>query len=121
MSDKKDKTIAEVNDAKNDKKAKKTSDAPKKENIFKRMWKSIKRFCKDFKGECKKINWPSGKTVLNSSLVVIVVAAITCLAIFAVDQGLAAIIKGLLGLARDNAATDVTEATKQMISMFFCA
>ena len=66
MSESKEKTTAEVKKEKSDKKS---ADAVKKnkENIFKRMGKSIKRFFKDFRGECKKITWPTGKTVLNRS------------------------------------------------------
>ena len=118
MSEKDKKTTPEV---KENKKAKKTSATPKKkENVFKRMWKNIKKFCKDFVGECKKVTWPTGKTVLNNSLVVIVVAAVSCLIIFGIDQGLAAIIKALIGLANNSAAASATtEAAKQMISMLF--
>ena len=42
-----------------------------KPNIFARMGKGIVRFCKDFKGEIKKIQWPGGKEILKSSMVVI--------------------------------------------------
>lgn len=109
MSDKKEKTTAEV--TKKDKK----SDAPakKKENIFKKMGAKIKKFFKDFKGECKKVTWPSGQTVLKNSLVVIVVVVIVGVVLFAIDTGLSSIIDWLVGLAKNN-----TEATKEMISLF---
>ncbi len=111
MSDKKEKTTAEVT-----KKDKKT-DAPakKKENIFKRAGAKIKKFFKDFKGECKKVTWPSGKTVLNSSLVVIVIVAILGVVIFAIDTGLSAIIDALVGLASKD---DVAATTTEMINLF---
>ncbi len=119
MSEKKEKTTAEV---KKDKKA----TAPKKENFFKRVGKAISKFFKDFKGECKKITWPSGKTVVNNSIVVIVVVAVVGLVIFGIDTGLSAIIDALVGLARDKAAADaaaVTETTTgiavAMIQAFF--
>lgn len=107
MSDKKEKTTAEV--AKKDKK----SDAPakKKENIFKKVGAKIKKFFKDFKGEWKKVTWPSGQTVLKNSLVVIVIVAILGVALLLVDGGLSAIIDMLVGLA---AKSD----TKEMISLF---
>ncbi len=109
MSEKKEKTTnAAV------KSEKKQAPAKKKENPFKKMGPAIKKFFKDFKGEWKKVTWPSGKTVLNNSIVVIVIVAIVGLAIFAIDQGLAAIIDLLVGFAnKQDSAT-----TKEMISFF---
>ncbi len=106
MSDKKEKTTAEV---KKDK-----APAKKKENPFKKVGPAIKKFFKDFKGEWKKVTWPSGKTVLNNSIVVIVIVAIVGLAIWGIDTGLSAIIDGLVGLA--NSQDEAT--TKEMISLF---
>lgn len=120
MAENKEKTAAENTEVKKEKHAEaKKAPAPKKkkENIFKRMGAAIKKFFKDFKGECKKITWPSGKTVLNNSLVVIAVVIVVGLVIFGIDQGLAAIIKAILGLAPD--ASDVAESTTQMIRMLF--
>ncbi len=106
MSDKKEKTTAEV---KKDK-----APAKKKENPFKKMGPAIKKFFKDFKGEWKKVTWPSGKTVLNSSIVVIVIVVIVGIAILLVDNGLTAVIDALVNLA--NSQDDAT--TKEMISLF---
>lgn len=103
MSDKKEKTTAEV---KKDK-----APAKKKE---KKVGPAIKKFFKDFKGEWKKVTWPSGKTVLNSSIVVIVIVAIVGVAIMLVDNGLTAVIDALVNLA--NSQDDAT--TKEMISLF---
>ena len=58
-------------------------------NIFVRAGKAIKKFCKDIKGETKKIVWPDAKTVLKSTAIVLVVVIVCALAIFAVDQLLA--------------------------------
>ncbi len=58
-------------------------------NIFVRAGKAIKKFCKDLKGEIKKIVWPDAKTVLKSTGVVLAVVIICALVIFAVDQLLA--------------------------------
>ena len=54
-------------------------------NIFVRAGKAIKKFCKDLKGEIKKIVWPDAKTVLKSTLVVLAVVAICGIAIGVVD------------------------------------
>lgn len=109
MSEKKEKTTAEV------KSKDKKSDAPakKKGNFFKNAGAKIKKFFKDFKGEWKKVTWPSGQTVLKNSLVVIVIVAIVGVALFAVDTGLSKIIDLLVGLAK-NSASETTE----MISLF---
>ena len=94
MSDKKEKTTAEVT-----KKDKKEVPAKKKENPFKAIGAKIKKFFKDFRGEWKKVTWPSGKTVLNHSSVVIVIVAIVGVAVLGVDTGLSAIIDALVSLA----------------------
>lgn len=108
MADKKEKNVSE----KNTKKDKNAAQTKKKENIFKRMGKAIKSFFKNFKGECKKITWPTGKTVLNSSLVVIIVVAIVGVVIFAIDTGLSAILDALVGLANK-------QDTAALINLFF--
>ena len=107
MSEKNEKTTAEVT-----KKDKKT-DAPakKKGNGLKNEGAKIKKFFKDFKGEWKKVTWPSGQTVLKNSLVVIVIVAIMGIALLAVDTGLSSIIDLLVGLAKDS-------DTKEMMNLF---
>ena len=71
----------------------------KKENIFVRIGKWFKKFFKDLKGDIKKITWPNGKTVLKSTLVVIVSIAVIGLAVFLVDLGLSKGVDGLESLA----------------------
>ena len=82
-----------------------------KPNFFARTGKGAKQFFKDFKGEWKKVTWPSGHTVLKNSLVVIVIVLIMGLALFAVDTGLSSIIDLLVGLAKDS-------DTKEMMNLF---
>lgn len=93
----------------------KSAPKAKKENPFKRAGKAIKEFFKNFKGECKKITWPSGKTVLNSSLVVIAIVLIVGAVIFAFDTGLSAAIDALVGLAKDHKAKEAAEAAANVI------
>ncbi len=74
---------------------------PAKEgNAFSRAGKAIKKFFKDLKGEIKKIVWPDGKTVVKSTLVVLVAVAICGIAIFGVDQLLALALQGLKAIAQ---------------------
>ena len=114
--------------AKNEKAAEKVVAADKKEkkpanpngNIFVRAGKAIKKFCKDLKGEIKKIVWPDAKTVLKSTAVVLVVVAICGLAIFAVDQLLSLGLSGLKDVAQsigESANTTTTAASTGMISL----
>ena len=90
-------------------------------NIFVRAGKAIKKFCKDIKGETKKIVWPDAKTVLKSTAVVLVVVIICALAIFAVDQLLALAISLLERAAESVGNTDASKvaeaATTQVAGM----
>lgn len=45
----------------------------KKPGFFKRIASKITRFFKDMKGEMKKVVWPSKKSVINNTGVVMVV------------------------------------------------
>ncbi|MBQ8784134.1 MAG: preprotein translocase subunit SecE [Clostridia bacterium] len=73
----------------------------KKGNPFKRAGKAIVKFCKDFKGETKKITWPGAKMVLKSTLVVLVSIVVIGLVVFAIDLGLSKGVSGLEGLAEN--------------------
>ena len=103
------------NDARKTDAAKKVANAAKgskskdkQPNFFVRAGKTIKKFFKDFKGESKKIVWPDGKTVLKSSIVVIVVVAIVGLIVFGIDMGLSKIIESLQNVAQGAAETVTT-------------
>ena len=81
-------------------------------NIFVRAGKAIKKFCKDIKGETKKIVWPDAKTVLKSTAVVLVVVLICALAIFAVDQLLALVLSLLERAAESVGKADTTNVAE---------
>ena len=66
------KPAKQVKDKKAEKPAKTAKVKDKKPNVFVRMGRSIKKFFKELRGESKKVVWPDRKTVLKSSLVVIV-------------------------------------------------
>ena len=113
MSEKKEKTTAEVT-----KKDEKKAPAKKKSVDFRAIGAKIKKFFKDFKGEWKKVTWPSGKTVLNHSIVVIVIVAVVGVAVLAVDTGLSAIIDALVSLANKQDTQAAVSTTTQMINLF---
>ncbi len=91
--------------------AKGNTNKKNKPNFFVRSGKVMKKFYKDFKGECKKIVWPDAKTVLKSTGVVILVVAIVALVVYGIDQGLSAGVQGLKGLAEPETTTSVAETT----------
>ncbi len=87
-------------------------------NIFVRAGKAIKKFCKDLKGEIKKITWPGAKTVLKSTLIVLAVVAVCGLVIFGIDTLLSKGVSLLQDAAKNIAsqAETATDAVTAMIS-----
>ncbi len=81
-------------------------------NFFVRAGKAIKKFCKDLKGEIKKIQWPDAKTVFKSTAIVLAVVLVVGLVIFGIDTLLTEGISLLQGLAdkKDVAAEVTTQA-----------
>ena len=57
----------------------------KKENWFKKTWKRICKFFRELKSELKKVVWPSKKTVLNNTGIVIVVLVLSSVSIGIID------------------------------------
>ena len=82
------KPAKQVKDKKAEKPAKTAKVKDKKPNVFVRMGRSIKKFFKELRGESKKVVWPDRKTVLKSSLVVIVSVVIIGVVIWLIDTGL---------------------------------
>lgn len=109
--------------AKTDKAAKtaKSASKEKKPNVFVRMGKGIKRFFKELKSECKKIVWPEAKTVLKSSLVVIVSVVIIGAVIWLIDTGLSELVKLLVNLAAKvgENGSEATTTAGAIITNFF--
>lgn len=91
---------------------------PKKEgNVVSRAGSKIKKFCKDFKGTCKKVIWPDRKTVLKNTLIVFIVTIVVGAGIWIADFAFAEGIKGIQSVIEndveevsdvDNAAEDVS-------------
>lgn len=75
---------------------KKSAKKSKKPNVFKRLLKYLGA-CK---GELKKITWPTARQTTKNFGIVIAVIVVIGLFIFALDQGLYA----LLGLVMDTSA-----------------
>ncbi len=58
------------------------------------------KYFRDLKSEFKKVVWPSKKTVVNNTGVVLVVMLGSAILMWGLDSGFAALLKGLLSLAR---------------------
>lgn len=66
-------------------KAKKSSGKPKDDKKKVGVFKRIGRFFRDLKSEFKKIVWPSKKTTINNTLVVLALMAIVGVSIWILD------------------------------------
>ena len=73
--------------AENTKKDQKSEKKAKKPNAIVRFFKRIVKFCKDCKGEMKKIVWPTPKTVFKNTGVVLVTIILLGLFVFLLDTG----------------------------------
>ena len=80
-----------------------------KPNLFVRSGKTVKKFFKDFKGECKKIDWPNAQTILKSTGVVLLVVALVSVFVFALDFGLKEGIEQLKVIASGETTEVVTD------------
>lgn len=58
----------------------------------------VVKYFKDLKSEFKKVVWPSKKTVVNNTSVVLVAMIFSGLAIWGIDSAFAAALKSLLNL-----------------------
>ena len=96
--------------AKAKKESKAKADKSGKPNIFARMGKGIKRFCKDFRAEIKKIVWPTAKEVVKGTGVVLLVVLIIGSCIWLVDFGLSRLLELIMSLAekKGQSGADVT-------------
>lgn len=79
------------------KSAAKAESKPAKKSQAKKPNKVVKYF-KDLKSEFKKVVWPSRKTVVNNTGVVLAAMIISGLAIWGLDSAFAALLKGLLSM-----------------------
>ena len=92
-------------------------------NFFVRAGKAIKKFCKDLKGEIKKIVWPDAKTVLKSTAVVLAVVIACAIVIGLIDWLLSGSIslleRGAEALAAKEETTTAATAAAMSLSNYF--
>ncbi len=78
---------ASENTSETKKSEKKVKSAPKKKNFFVRVGAFFKRFWKTMKSELKKVTWFSRKQTYTSTLLVLIVMAVSAIVIGALDFG----------------------------------
>jgi len=57
----------------------------------------IREFFREVIGEFRKVTWPSRPTIMNSTVVVLVVTGVLAFFLWVVDMGLARIVRVVLG------------------------
>ena len=65
----------------------------------KKKQNAVVKFFKDLRSEFKKVVWPSSKTVVNNTSVVLVTMVVCGLAIWGIDSAFAYLLKQLLSMA----------------------
>ena len=80
------------------KEGKKNKPIETKPNIFVRIGRKIKKFCKDVVGEMKKVVWTSKEDLKKSTKLVLVTVVAIGLAIAVVDLVCSSIINSIAGL-----------------------
>ena len=84
---------------------------PKKEgNVFTRVAAAVKKFCKDFKGTCKKVIWPDRKTVLRNTLIVFLVTIVVGAGIWVADFAFSRGIRGIQSVIENEVVSEVDVA-----------
>ncbi len=74
--------------------AKKPEKKPEpKPGFFTRMGRSLSKWFRDLRSEVKKVVWPTGKQVVNNTVVVIIAVIVVC--------AFVALLDGFFGLVRD--------------------
>ena len=61
------------------------------------MFESLQKYANDVSLEFKKVEWPSSKELVNSTIVVFVVIAIFSLLVFSYDAVISAVISKIIG------------------------
>ena len=69
-----------------------------KENVFVRVWKKLKKFCKDTVSELKKVSWTSKSELSKSTKLVVVTVLAVCVVVALIDLGASWVINSLAGL-----------------------
>ena len=59
----------------------------KQKNFFQRTGKKIAKWFREMKSELKKVSWPSGKQLLNNTIVALIVMLMVAVVVWLLDLG----------------------------------
>jgi len=62
-----------------------------------KFFSRIKKFFRDFKGETKKVVWPSRKQIINNTLIVIAFVILAAVVVGVLDLAFGAVLRLLVG------------------------
>ena len=84
----------------NEKAAVTTTNAVKKEDVKKlSFFKKVAKWWREMKSELKKVVWPTGKQLMNNTLVSLGMMVISAIVVWGFDQIAQLLVKALLTLA----------------------
>ena len=89
----------EVKVAETTEKQKPAKEKAKKPNAVVRWFKGVVRYFREMKAELKKVTWPSRKTVIRNTIVVILVVLVLGVLIWIFDWLASAVVKALINIA----------------------
>lgn len=90
---------------------------PKKEgSVFSRIFNSIKKFFKDFKGTCKKVIWPDRKTVFKNTGIVLVTVIVVGVGIWIADFAFSRGIRGIQNVISNESVSAEADDNKEDVS-----
>ena len=59
----------------------------KQKNFFQRTGKKIAKWFREMRSELKKVTWPTGKQLLNNTIVALTVMLMVAVVVFLLDKG----------------------------------
>ena len=71
-----------------------------KPNWLKRTGKKVPEFLRGMKSELKKVVWPTGKQIVNNTLVALVMMAVSAIVIWGFDEIASMAVNLLISIAR---------------------
>ena len=72
----------------------------KKENFFVRTGKRLSRWFREMKSELKKVVWPSGKQLVNNTLIVLACVLVVGIFIWIFDAVGGVVVNGIISLVK---------------------
>lgn len=75
-------------------------DKQKKENAFAALGKRSSRWLREMRSELKKVVWPTRKQLINNSIIVFVITAVSSVVVWGFDQAAMIVVNTLISLGK---------------------